>query len=227
MENDSPYFPNVDEITSELVRAFGFPSLGNRTDPFEELLYIVLSSRTPPRNYTNTFESLKQRYPKYDVLAEASIDDVAKVIESGGLQQKKASYIVEFSAKIKDIFGSVTLEPLRKMSRDEIEKFLTSLPGISLKTARCVMVYSLDIPVFPVDVHCFRVSKRLGWLNNGEKLINRNANKLQESIPEKYRKYLHVGMIVLSRTYCTPKSPKCTSCPIVQYCPTGKGKVDR
>ncbi|PWB53906.1 MAG: hypothetical protein C3F13_08355 [Anaerolineales bacterium] len=222
MENGSSYFPNVDKITDELVRSFGRPSLGNRPDPFEELLYIILSSRTPPNNYSTAFESLLRQFPDHDDLGSARIEDVSDAIKLGGLQHKKASYIIESSAKLNKLFGTVTLEPLRKMTRDEVEKLLTSLPGISLKTARCVMVYSLDIPVFPVDVHCFRVSKRLGWAKEGEKLTDKNVNKLQASIPEKYRKDLHVGMIMLSRTYCTPKSPKCESCPIVLYCPTGR-----
>jgi endonuclease III len=215
----------VKEVTETLVEKFERPTLGNKKNPFNELLYIVLSSRTPPENYQGTYLSLRRRFETADSLAEASTEEVAAAIEFGGLQNKKAHAITAISTKLRETFGRVTLAPLKRMETEEAEKFLTSLPGVSAKTARCVLMYALDRPVFPVDVHCYRVAQRLGWAPNDEPLTKRRADALQDGVPEHLRHDLHVGMVLLSRRYCRPKAPNCSECPVLEYCPTGRSGI--
>lgn len=56
----------------------------------------------------------------------------------------------------------MSLSPLKKMTDSQIEKYLASLPGIGIKTAKCVMMYSFDRLVLPVDTHVWRIATRLG-----------------------------------------------------------------
>lgn len=215
----------VEEVTEALVREFGRPALGNKKNPFNELLYIVLSSRTPPDSYQDTYRSLRRAFRRSDELAEAESDEVAAAINHGGLQNKKARAITAIASRLRDEFGRVTLAPLKRMETDEAEKFLTSLPGVGIKTARCVLMYTLDRPVFPVDIHCRRVSQRLGWAPDEHPLSKSQVDELQAGIPEHLRKDLHVGMVLLGRTYCLPTQPICGECPILRWCPTGSVRV--
>ena len=64
-----------------------------------------------------------------------------------------------------NLFGRPTLAPLKRLSDMEVEGVLLSLPGVGVKVARCVLLYSLRRDVFPVDTHCWRVTCRLGWVN--------------------------------------------------------------
>ena len=48
---------------------------------------------------------------------------------------------------------------LRSMADAEVEHYLTSLPGVARKTALCVMLYTLDREVLPVDTHVWRVAR--------------------------------------------------------------------
>jgi endonuclease III len=222
MMNDQTCFhPHVEEITEALVQRFGRPTLGNKKNPFNELLYIILSSRTPPEVYQDTYRSLRREFKTANSIAEARPEYVAETIEQGGLHSKKARAITEIASELKETYGRVTLAPLKGMETEEAEKFLTSLPGVSTKTARCVLMYSLNRPVFPVDVHCYRVSRRLGWAPSGVDLTKRRVDELQAGVPEHLRRDLHVGMVLLSRHYCRPKNPRCRECPILEFCPTG------
>jgi endonuclease III len=211
----------VEEITEALVQRFGRPTLGNKRNPFNELLYIILSSRTPPESYQDTYRSLRRRFRTANSIAEARPEYVAETIEQGGLHNKKARAITEIASELKETYGRVTLAPLKEMETEEAEKFLTSLPGVSTKTARCVLMYALDRPVFPVDVHCRRVAHRLGWTPSDIYLTERQADELQERIPKHLRRDLHVGMVLLGRNYCLPDNPRCRECPIARFCPTG------
>lgn len=222
MDDLTCFHSHVEEITKALIEAFGRPTLGNKNNPFNELLYIILSSRTPPENYQETYRSLRSEFKTANSIAEARVEYVAKAIETGGLQNKKAHAITEIASRLKALYGRVTLAPLKRMETEEAEKFLTSLPGVSTKTARCVLMYALDRPVFPVDVHCYRVAQRLGWVPNDEPLTKRRADELQDGIPEHLRRDLHVGLVVLSRRFCRPETPECGECPIATFCPRGQ-----
>ena len=43
-------------------------------------------------------------------------------------------------------------------------EYLINLPHVDLKSAQCVMLYSLGRSVFPADVHTITVLSRLGTL---------------------------------------------------------------
>jgi endonuclease-3 len=213
------------DVTEALVQRFGRPALGNKKTPFNELLYILLSSKTPPNRYQEVYRTLRRAYRRADSLADARPEDVAKVISHGGLQNRKARAITSIAQRLKDEFGRVTLAPLGKMTTEEAEVFLTSLREINKKMARCVLMYSLDRPVFPVDAHCFRIAQRLGWAPNGAYLTDRLADELQDGVPEALRRDLHVGMVLLGRHYCLPKNPRCRECPLLEFCPIGTASL--
>ncbi|MBN1813953.1 MAG: hypothetical protein JXA14_19105 [Anaerolineae bacterium] len=217
----SSVFPSVGEIADVLTARFGCPRLGNKSNPFNELLYILLSSKTPPDRYQEVYRTLRLIYKKADSLADADPEDVAEVISQGGLQNRKAQAIVAIARRLRQEFGRVTLAPLARMSDQEAERFLMSLPEVSKKTARCVLMYSLDRAVFPVDSHCFRICKRLGWISGENSLTDRVADFLQEGVPSSLRLPLHIGMVLLGRDICLPTRPRCESCPVIEYCSLG------
>lgn len=216
------YHSYVEEIAIILAQELGRPTLGNKKNPFNELLYILLSSRTPPEVYQETYRSLRRKFKRADSIAEARPEYVATTIERGGLQNKKARTITKIASELKDKYGRVTLAPLKDMETEEAEEFLVSLPGVGIKTARCVLMYSLDRPVFPVDAHCYRIARRLKWAPQDAPLTKRLADEIQSGVPEHLRKDLHVGMVVLGRDYCSPRDPLHGQCPILEFCPTGK-----
>jgi endonuclease-3 len=219
-EQGSESLPFVSEITATLVRRFGHPSLGNKRNPFNELLYIILSSKTPPDRYSQVYRELRQVYPRAVNLADADPHDVARVIQSAGLGDKKAAQVVNAARQLERQFGRVTLSPLHSMTDEAAETVLESLPGVGIKSARCILLYSLDRKVFPADNHCLRISQRLGWIENAT-FSKGTANRLQRAIPPILRRDLHVGMLQLGRRHCSPKNPRCRECPILKYCQTG------
>ena len=197
--------------------------MGNKQNPFNELLYIILSSKTPPDRYQEIYRTLRRNYRRACDFAEADPEQLATVLSMGGLQHRKARAIVSIAKRLLHTFGRVTLSPLTRMDTASAEGFLTDLPEVNKKTARCVLLYSLNRPVFPVDSHCFRVSMRLGWVDSGHNsLTDRVADEIQRRVPEALRHDLHVGMILLGREICLPNKPCCKECPVARFCHYGK-----
>ena len=193
----------------------------NRKNPLDELLLILCSVKRGEKVYLRAYKSLKRAFPTFEKLNRASAKELTKKIEWGGLQNQKARSLKKITTAITGKFGRLTLAPLRRMTEEECEEFLCSLPGVGKKVARCVMLYSLDMKVFPVDTHCWRIAKRLGWIKaNGKHKFctSKDMDILQDIVPPELRLSLHVNMVSFGRDTCITRSPKCHQCPIARYC---------
>ncbi|MDY6993989.1 MAG: hypothetical protein SVR94_15480 [Pseudomonadota bacterium] len=221
MDKNPSNIKNVQKIARILKNQYGDFSHYNKKNPFNELLFIMCSTRTQENSYQNSYRRLRKEYPSNNNLENASENSVSHILSLGGLSNKKANYIIRIIKIIQKDFGHVTLSPLKKMSDIECEKYLCSLPGVGKKTARCVMMYSLGRRVFPVDQHCWRIALRLGWIKpkwNNNRISPGDEDKLQELIPESLRYSIHVNFISLGREFCYSRNPDCMSCPINKYC---------
>jgi endonuclease III len=213
---------NVGEVAAALKYRYADFSHYNLKDPLDELLFIICSTKTEEASYRNSFRALKESFPTHLKIAEAPAEYIAQTIARGGLSNQKAKAIRNLLDAVVARFGAPSLEPLRAMSDKEAEDFLLSLPGVGKKIARCVLMYSLDRKVFPVDTHCWRIARRLGWVRPTQKdrhCAPRDMDRLQSKIPPEFRYSLHVNMISLGREICTASAPKCDVCPIAAWCP--------
>ncbi|MDP2753059.1 MAG: hypothetical protein Q8P40_01520 [Nitrospirota bacterium] len=214
--------PHIFEITKKLRKEYKDFVHFNKKNPLDELIFILCSVKRSEKVYLNAFRTLKRAFPKYEMLADTPIRDVSKVIAWGGLQNQKATAVKAIIETLIRKFGKPTLAPLKKMSDEECERFLFSLPGVGKKVARCVMLYSLDRQVFPVDSHCWRIANRLGWNKktcNSKNCSVKDMDFLQELIPPPIRFSLHVNMVSHGRKICTARYPRCNACTINRYCP--------
>lgn len=215
----------IARAASLLKRRYGDFAHYNRKNPFEELLFIICSVQTDEKKYRETFKALQRTFPRFTDLGKATATVIAKPLKPGGLSPTKSRMIRKICGALQKQFGSITLAPLRRMKDHECEQFLTSLPGVGLKVARCVMMYSLGRQAFPVDTHCWRICQRLGWIRKTSKdgvCTKRDMNRLQDKIPASLRFSLHVNFISFGREICTDRNPRCMVCPISDLCVKGK-----
>lgn len=227
---EAPSKRTINSVARALTRAYGAPDLGNVADPLDELIYIMISTMTTGPSFQRVFASLKSRFHSWSHALEAGVRPVKSALRPAGLSAMKARNIILLLRQIRDRFGKVNLTGLRRMSTSEAERFLISLPGVGVKTARCVLMYSLDRPVFPVDTHCLRIASRLGWIA-AKRLSPSVADHLQSLIPPPLRHDLHVAMVAHGRAVCKAITPLCTECALRRYCPAGamapRGQVDK
>jgi len=194
----------------------------NKANPLDELLFILCSVKTAEFRYLASFKFLKTQFPTFAQLYTAPERSIASTLAGAGLQHQKARKIKAILNSIVARYRKPTLSPLRDLSDQECEEFLTSLPGVGKKVARCVMMYSLGRQVFPVDTHCWRICRRLGWVRPTAKdghPTGRDMDRLQAKIPPELRFSLHVNMVSLGREFCTARDPDCGGCPITDLCP--------
>lgn len=203
----------------------GHAPLGNKRNPLDELIYIQLSVRTRESTYQSTYAALRRlARGSWERLLDVPVAILAQVLEGGGMGQVKAERLRGQLLGIRARFGRTSLAPLRRMEDAEIEGFLRSLPGVGPKVARCVMLYSLDREVFPVDSNCRRVLSRVGLLPP-QVHVKAGHDFLQQLVPKHLRRSLHVNLVHHGRAICVPGNPRCEVCPIVDLCATGRSRV--
>jgi endonuclease III len=220
----SPWPRRFAVVADRLVAAYGVPSLGNLRDPVREIFYIVLSARTTDGQYRQTYRALRSRFPYLVDLAAAPLREVRPCILGGGLVNKRGAQVRRIAATLLSKLGHNPARRLAEMSAPDAYRFLTSLPGMGPKSALCVMMYSLDRDVFPVDVNVQRVASRLGAIPAGLKHYQAQQ-RLPALVPEGRSKELHVGLVVHGRTVCLPRKPRCESCFLWDLCKFGMKKL--
>ena len=218
-----PIYPkNQPEVASILTRIYGDFAHNNKRNPLDELIFILCSVKTAEHGYSRTYSALRDEFPTFSRLAEAPPDAMAEPLRPGGLYRQKAKGFRDVFDAIIARFGKLSLSDLRRFDDPSCEAFLTTLRGVGLKVARCVMMYSLDREVFPVDTHCWRIARRLGWVRRTTKdghVSNRDMDRLQAKIAPSLRFSLHVNFISLGREFCRAAAPRCATCPIAAHCP--------
>jgi endonuclease III len=212
--------PKIDRLLRSVYKT---RSLGNKRNPLDELVYAQLSVRTPESTYMSTYGGLRQAVGGvWERLLSIPDHKALAVLAPGGMGKIKLKRLRGIMEAIQRRFGRVSLADLRSMSEAEAEAELCALPGIGPKVARCVLLYSLDRQVFPVDSHCYRVLRRLGYVPPW--VDRKSAHRfLQELIPGPIRHSLHVNLVHHGRRICTPIRPSCSKCPLLALCPTGIG----
>lgn len=206
----------VRAICSILQGTYGSPRHGNPVGPLDDLIYIILSTRTRDPVFRATFDRLKQRFPDWNGIDQDDVTVVEEILAPGGLSRIKSCHIVAILDCLRCHFGRATLDPLDAMSDAETRRFLTSLPGVSAKVATCVMMYSLQRQVLPVDVHVHRVASRLGF--RAKKRPDTSQDLIESAVPPELRYGFHVNAVAHGRSICLPRQPRCDNCPVSSYC---------
>lgn len=217
----------LQDIAARLAERFGRPvRCAHRTDPVQNLVLTILSQNTTDANRDRAFADLWARFPTLPRLAGAKPDEVESAIRVGGLARAKAKAILAALARLKAERGAYTLDFLREMPLPEARDYLTSFPGVGVKTANVLLLFSFGREAFPVDTHVLRVAKRLGLVPASADL-SRAAQRIEPHVPAGEHMPLHLNMIRLGREICRPRNPRHEECPLLPVCPEGRRETGR
>ena len=204
------------EVDKRLKRIYGEPRRPTR-DAVSQLVATMLSQATTDIQTARSFEALRRRFPTWDLVRDAPASEIAKAIHSSGLSKQKAPRIKKALQHITRERGRIDLNFLKKMPVDEARQWLVRIAGVGPKTASIVLLFSFRKPLFPVDTHIYRVTKRLGWIPQ-----NVSAEKahdiLRAAVPPRLYYRLHLNLIEHGRRTCHARKPRCEECRITDLC---------
>lgn len=202
----------IDEIVSTLKAAKQPQSefvklMDSFNSPYLVLIACILSLRTNDRTtYPATLRMLElAKTPKE--MKNVKVEDLAKAIYPVGFYENKAKQIIELSRQIDEELGGKvpdTIEDLIKFN------------GVGRKTANLVLSQGFNKPAICVDVHVHRIFNRLGYVCT--KNPEETEFALREKLPQQYWIDINTLMVTHGQNVCKPTKPKCSECPIADYC---------
>ena len=175
----------------------------------------MLSAQSTDQQVNQVTPALFSQYSTPAHYANASVDEVERLIRPTGLFKAKARNLITCAHALTDRFAGNVPQTMEQ---------LVSLPGVGRKTANVVLGHAFGQPGIVVDTHVQRVSQRLGLAQGATPA--RTEQELQELIPRDLWTEGSQRLLLHGRYVCTARSPKCSSCAIYCDC-LWKGKRRR
>jgi endonuclease-3 len=211
-------------IRDRLRRVYGIPILRPHGDGLAELILTVLSQSTNDRNRDVAYFGLRERFPSWEQVRDAPVDEVEQAIRRGGISKVKSARIKAILAAVTDTGpqpGVLALDWLRDISVPEAQGYLCSLPGVGRKTAACVLLFAYGMRDVPVDTHVSRVGTRLALFRPRAPFEELHDTMLALT-PRGQEWELHLNLLRHGRRTCHAQRPECGACALRRMCPSAE-----
>lgn len=207
----------IARINQLLINHFGIPPKSKKLpDPLDTIIGTILSQNTNDSNSYRAYRNLKEKFKNWNQVAILKPEQIEKYIKVAGLGKQKSKAIHGILQSLMKKQKRISLNHIKLYSDEKLLEELTSYNGVGVKTASCVLLFSLDRNICPVDTHVHRILNRLGIVktNNPEKTFYAILNK----IPDTSAHSFHTNLIKLGREFCKPAKPNCLMCPLSKNC---------
>ena len=175
---------------------------------FEQLLACIISIRTLEEVTLPTARRLftAARTPaQVAALTPKQIDDL---IRTCTFHEPKARTIHAIATRCVNEFGGTV-----PADRDVVLSF----HGVGPKCANLAMGIGAGTPFgVPVDIHVHRVTNRWGYVAG--KTPEHTMAELENVLPRKYWLEINRLLVPFGKFVCTARLPKCSTCPVLEYC---------
>jgi endonuclease-3 len=182
--------------------------------PHQLLVAAILAAQCTDAVVNTVTPDLFKKYPDVEAFANADLTELEGMVKATGFFRNKAKAILTSAREIVvDYDGKVP---------DDVDE-LINLSGVGRKTANLIVGVAYGKPAIIVDTHVKRVTKRLGFTENGDP--TKIEFELRDILP--VSEYTHFNHLIVfhGRAICKAPTPKCEICPILELCPFGKERM--
>lgn len=180
-------------------------------DPWAVWVSEVMLQQTRVDVVVPYYERFLARFPAVGALATAPLDDVLAGWAGLGYYRRARQLHAAAGSVVRDHAGRVPSD----------EEALRALPGIGRYTAGAIRSIAFGARAPIVDGNVARVLSRLFALPGGpgdaawERRLWSLATAL---VPAADPSSFNQGLMELGATVCTPRAPRCDTCPLARFC---------
>ena len=178
-------------------------------NPFELLVAVVLSAQCTDKRINMVTPKLFQNFPTPAHLAASHFDELFPYIKTVSYPNNKTKHLIGLGKMLVEDFNSEIPETIEDLQK---------LPGVGRKTANVITSVVWNQPSMAVDTHVFRVSKRLGLVNQNASTPLAVEKQLVKHLPKEVIPLAHHWLILHGRYTCLARTPKCESCALTSFC---------
>lgn len=178
-------------------------------NPYQLLVAVILSAQCTDKRVNMVTPRLFASYPTADSLSKASESDVYEYIKSVSYPNSKSKHLVGMAQMLVKEYGGEVPSTLEELVR---------LPGVGRKTANVVQAVIWKKAAFAVDTHIFRVSHRLGLVDDKATTPYAVERVLTKYFPDELIPRAHHWLLLHGRYVCQSRKPKCKQCGLTEVC---------
>jgi endonuclease-3 len=180
------------------------------------------------RGYSSLFEQLVACVISIRTFDEVSLPAAIKLFETASTPQA----ILKLGAKrVDELIGTVTFHDPKsrtivEIARRTVEEFggelpcdrevLMSFPGVGPKCANLALGVACGMPFISVDVHVHQVTNRWGYVKS--RTPEQTLVELEKNLPKEHWTDINRLLVPFGKHVCTGRLPKCSTCPVPEYC---------
>jgi len=187
-------------------------------DPYRILIAEILLRKTTAKQVASVYEELLSLFPNPKSLAEASVEELERVLRPLGIYKVRARLLKRLGEVLIERFsGRVPKEP----------SDLLLLPGISKYIANAVLCFAYGEKVPLVDTNIVRIFQRVFALKSRKKRARNDPyfwEFVQEILPERNVRSFNLALIDFAHKICRAKRPLCSSCIMRDICSSPEKK---
>jgi endonuclease III len=175
--------------------------------PFEQLVACMISTRTRDETTLPAARRLFARARTPAQMVALGPGEIDALILDATFHRPKARWILEIARRaVREFGGALPCD----------EAVLRSLPGVGPKTAHLVLGIACDQPRIGVDIHVHRVTNRWGYAN--APTPESTLRQLEARLPRRYWVEINRVLVPFGKHVCTRLLPRCSTCPVLEYC---------
>ena len=174
---------------------------------FQQLVACIISIRTRDEVSLPTAIKLLEGAGTPEDVAWLSVTQIDVLIRASSFHEAKAVQIRDIARRTVDEFGG-------ELPCDF--EVLTSFRGVGPKCANLTMGVVCGAERISVDIHVHRVTNRWGYI--AASTPERTMRALEEKLPRKYWIEINRLLVPFGKHVCTGHLPRCSTCPVLEYC---------
>ena len=178
------------------------------SSPYQLFVAVILSAQCTDKRVNLITPNFFKNINNFKTLATSNTEDVFNLIKSCSYPNNKTSHLIKGARYIVENYNCKI-----PASFDEIIK----IPGVGRKTANVLLSVLYKSPVMAVDTHVFRISKRIGLVENAKTPYD-VEKQLEKNIQSDKIPLAHHWLLLHGRYVCKARKPLCEECGISQFC---------
>jgi endonuclease-3 len=177
------------------------------TSVFEQLVACIISIRTRDEVMLGLARNLFKRAPTPQAMARLDPSTIDTLINASSFHEAKARQIHEIARRtVTEFDGRLPCD----------FEALTSFRGVGPKCANLALGIACGHSRIGVDIHVHRVTNRWGYVS--EPTPERTMVALETTLPKRYWVEINRLLVPFGKHVCTGVRPKCSTCPVLEYC---------
>jgi endonuclease-3 len=208
-----PY--DIDEMLNHIrdaVRPYPKAALFELRDdgydtPFQQLVACLISIRTRDEQTLPIARALFERASTAAEVAALGPERIDGLIRESAFHEPKSRQIHGIALKVSTEWGG-------DLPCDF--ETLTSFPGVGPKCANLALGIACGQARIGVDIHVHRISNRWGYITASTP--EKTMLALEKRLPSQHWLTINELLVPFGKHICTGVLPKCSTCPVLEYC---------